>query len=102
MTEIRKTADLKADAAIAASLEGVSHRYGKTVALDNVTLAIPGGCMVGLIGPDGVGKSTLLGLISGVRKIQSGAVWTLGGDPVSYTHLRAHETPEHLVCRLLL
>jgi ribosome-dependent ATPase len=80
MTEIRKLADLKADAVIAASLEGVSHRYGKTVALDNVTLAIPGGCMVGLIGPDGVGKSTLLGLISGVRKIQSGAVWTLGGD----------------------
>jgi ribosome-dependent ATPase len=36
--------------------------------------------MVGLIGPDGVGKSTLLGLISGVRKIQSGGVWTLGGD----------------------
>ena len=80
MTEIRKPADLKADAAIAASLEGVSHRYGKTLALDNVTLTIPGGCMVGLIGPDGVGKSTLLGLISGVRKIQSGAVWTLGGD----------------------
>ena len=26
----------------------------------------------------------------------------LGGNPVSYTHLRAHETPEHLVCRLLL
>src|SRR5674536_373085 len=25
-----------------------------------------------------------------------------GPDPVSYTHLRAHETPEHLVCRLLL
>lgn len=80
MTEIRKAADLKADAAIAASLDGVSHRYGKTVALDNVTLTIPGGCMIGLIGPDGVGKSTLLGLIAGVRKIQSGAVWTLGGD----------------------
>ena len=80
MTEIRKAADLKAEAAIAASLDGVSHRYGKTIALDNVTLTIPGGCMVGLIGPDGVGKSTLLGLISGVRKIQSGMVWTLGGD----------------------
>ena len=75
-----KPTDLKANAAIAASLKDVSHRYGKTVALDNVTLTIPGGCMVGLIGPDGVGKSTLLGLISGVRKIQSGAVWTLGGD----------------------
>src|SRR5678815_5205406 len=29
-------------------------------------------------------------------------VKTPTGDPVSYTHLRAHETPEHLVCRLLL
>src|SRR5678816_4860698 len=27
--------------------------------------------------------------------------WGEGGAPVSYTHLRAHETPEHLVCRLL-
>ena len=27
---------------------------------------------------------------------------TVTGDPVSYTHLRAHATPEHLVCRLLL
>ena len=88
MNEIRKPADLKADAAIAASLEGVSHRYGKTIALDNVTLSIPGGCMVGLIGPDGVGKSTLLGLISGVRKIQSGAVWTLGGDLRDPKHLK--------------
>ena len=67
-------------AAIAASLEGVSHRYGKTVALDSVTLEIPGGCMAGLIGPDGVGKSTLLGLVAGVRKIQTGEVRALDGD----------------------
>ena len=67
-------------AAVAASLKGVTHRYGKTVALDNVTLEIPGGCMTGLIGPDGVGKSTLLGLIAGVRKIQTGEVRALGGD----------------------
>jgi len=64
----------------AASLEGVTHRYGKTVALDSVTLEIPGGCMAGLIGPDGVGKSTLLGLIAGVRKIQTGEVRALEGD----------------------
>ena len=55
----------KAAAAVAASLKGVTHRYGKTVALDNVTIAIPAGQMTGLIGPDGVGKSTLLGLIGG-------------------------------------
>jgi ribosome-dependent ATPase len=66
--------------AVVASLEGVTHRYGKTVALDNVTLAIPAGRMTGLIGPDGVGKSTLLGLIAGVRKIQTGEVWALDGD----------------------
>ncbi|HEY0275329.1 MAG TPA: ATP-binding cassette domain-containing protein, partial [Paenirhodobacter sp.] len=64
----------------AAELEGVSHRYGKTVALTDVTLRVPSGCMAGLIGPDGVGKSTLLGLVSGVRKRQSGKVLALGAD----------------------
>ena len=70
----------KAAAAVAASLQGVTHRYGKTVALDNVTIAIPAGRMTELIGPDGVGKSTLLGLIAGVRMIQTGEVRALGGD----------------------
>ena len=50
------------------------------VALDDLTLDIPAGCMAGMIGPDGVGKSTLLALISGVRKIQSGTVTVLDGD----------------------
>ena len=50
-------------------IERVSHRYGKTFALNDLTLDIPANCMVGMIGPDGVGKSTLLALISGVRKI---------------------------------
>ena len=58
----------------------MSHRYGLTVALDDVTLEIPARCMVGLIGPDGVGKSTLLALISGVRRIQEGEVVALDGD----------------------
>jgi ribosome-dependent ATPase len=66
--------------AVAASLKGVTHHYGKTVALDNVTLEIPAGRMTGLIGPDGVGKSTLLALIAGVRKIQTGEVRALDGD----------------------
>ena len=38
-------------------------RYGDVVALDDVTIDIPAGCMVGFIGPDGVGKSTLLSLL---------------------------------------
>ncbi|SOB93725.1 ribosome-associated ATPase/putative transporter RbbA [Rhodobacter maris] len=65
---------------IAARIAGLTHRYGKLTALDDVALEIPAGCMVGLIGPDGVGKSTLLGLISGVRKLQSGTLQVLGHD----------------------
>ena len=63
-----------------ARLSAVTHRYGKTVALDNIDLEIPAGCMAGLIGPDGVGKSTLLSLVAGARKIQAGSVRVLGGD----------------------
>jgi ribosome-dependent ATPase len=65
---------------VAARLEGVTQRYGKVAALDAVTLDIPAGCMVGLIGPDGVGKSSVLSLIAGARRIQSGTVQVLGGD----------------------
>lgn len=61
----------------AAGLTSVSHCYGATGALENVTISVPEGRMVGLIGPDGVGKSTLLGLVAGVRRIQSGTVSTL-------------------------
>ncbi|EJP2408040.1 ABC transporter ATP-binding protein, partial [Salmonella enterica] len=63
-----------------AQLEGVSQHYGKTVALNNITLDIPARSMVGLIGPDGVGKSSLLSLISGARVIEQGNVIVLGGD----------------------
>ena len=63
-----------------ARLEDLSHRYGAASAVDHIDLQIPGGCMVGLIGPDGVGKSSLLALISGVRKIQQGTVAVLGRD----------------------
>jgi ribosome-dependent ATPase len=61
-------------------LTDVSLRYGETKALDGVTLDLPSGCMVGLIGPDGVGKSSVLSLIAGARKIQEGRVEVLGGD----------------------
>ncbi len=63
-----------------AELSGVTLRYGPTLALDAVDIAIPAGLMVGFIGPDGVGKSSLLSLIAGARKIQTGQVSVLGKD----------------------
>ncbi|MFA6964288.1 ribosome-associated ATPase/putative transporter RbbA [Bosea sp. (in: a-proteobacteria)] len=63
-----------------ARLGRVAHRYGQSIALDDLTLDIPAGRMIGVIGPDGVGKSTLLALVAGVRIIQTGTVHVLGGD----------------------
>jgi ribosome-dependent ATPase len=63
-----------------ARLTDVSLQYGTTRALDSVSLDLPAGCMVGLIGPDGVGKSSLLALVAGARRIQEGQVEVLGGD----------------------
>src|SRR3974377_468239 len=72
----------------AARVRHLSHRYGRTIALDDVTLDIPTQCMVGFIGPDGVGKSTLLALIAGVRRIQEGEVFALDGDMRDDRHRR--------------
>ena len=70
-------------------LTDVALRYGPACALDGVTLDIPGGCMVGLIGPDGVGKSSLMALIAGARIIQQGRVEVLGGSMAERRHRNA-------------
>ncbi len=70
------------------SARSVTHRYGKTLALDNLSLDVPSGRMVGVIGPDGVGKSTLLALIAGSKKMQQGKVTVLGGDIADARHRR--------------
>ncbi len=62
------------------SAKAISHRYGKQVALNNVSLDIPAGSNVAIIGPDGVGKSTLLGLIAGAKKLQDGSLHIFDGD----------------------
>ena len=76
-------------AAVAARLTNVSLRYGEKIALDAVNLEVPPGCMVGLIGPDGVGKSSVLALIAGSRRIQEGRVEVLGGDMADAKFRRA-------------
>ena len=70
-------------------LAQVSHHHGATRALDDINLALPTGGTVGIIGPDGVGKSTLLSLLAGARAIQQGTVNVLGGDMAQAAHRRA-------------
>jgi len=71
---------------IAVAVNGVAHRYGKVTALADIGFSIRAGSATALVGPDGVGKSTLLALIAGVRRLQSGSICTLGGDVASRVH----------------
>ena len=81
-------------APFAVSVEHLSHSYGKTTALSDVTLQIPRGTTVGLIGPDGVGKSTLLSLIAGVKILQTGSVQVFG---LNVAEKKARDTLSHQI-----
>jgi putative ABC transport system ATP-binding protein len=61
-------------------LSGVSHSYGRTQALRDVSLAVQPGEVVAVTGPSGCGKSTLLLLAGGVLRVQSGRVELAGTD----------------------
>ena len=71
------------------SIKNVTHRYKKVVALDDISLDIPTGIMVGIVGPDGVGKSTLMALVAGSKKMQEGEITVLDGDIAEARHRRA-------------
>lgn len=70
------------------------HRYGKRQALKGVSLTLHAGGLVGLIGPDGVGKSTLLAILAGAKQVQDAApgqnaITVFGGDFRSARHRAA-------------
>lgn len=77
-----------AQGTIVADIQQVSLKYGKTQALKEISLALPAGCMIGLIGPDGVGKSSLLALLAGAKVVQQGRLMVLGGDIADRKHRR--------------
>lgn len=84
------SANTASSARPALEIVGVTHRYGKTLALQPTHLALPAGHTIGVVGPDGVGKSTLLSLIAGVKRLQAGHIRVLGlniGQPKDRAHL---------------
>jgi ribosome-dependent ATPase len=70
----------------------LSHVYGSVTALERISTRLPQGQLVGLIGPDGVGKSSLLAILAGAREIQEGTVVVLGAD-ISRTAARTAICP---------
>lgn len=63
-------------------LKGITRRYGNVVALDNVSLTVPDGNFVVLLGPTGAGKTTVLRMVSGLEKPDAGEV-VIGGAGVT-------------------
>ena len=64
------------------TVQDVTRRFGKTVALDHVTLSITRGSVFGLVGENGAGKTTLIKHLLGLFRAQSGSVRVFGLDPV--------------------
>ena len=61
--------------------EGLTKRYGKVLALDNVSLTLNSGCIVGLLGPNGSGKTTIIKILNGLLTPDKGRVTINGNSP---------------------
>lgn len=64
-------------------IAGLNRRFDVKLALDNVTLAVPRGCVFGLVGENGAGKTTLIKHVLGLLKAEDGSVRVFGKDPVA-------------------
>jgi len=74
----------------AVEVAGVTHRYGRTDALHDVSLTVPGGSVFALLGPNGAGKSTLLQCAIGLQAPMAGTIRVLGTPVEQLT--AAHRT----------
>jgi ABC-2 type transport system ATP-binding protein len=70
-----------ADTALGVHAEGLTKRFGRTLALDGFNIAVEGPLVLGIVGPDGAGKTTLLRILVGLLGRDRGSVSVLGVDP---------------------
>jgi len=66
----------------AISADGVVKRYGETTAVDHASLSIPVGLVLGIVGPNSAGKTTLIECIEGIRTPDEGRIAVLGLDNI--------------------
>ena len=78
---MRDSLEAPSTAPQAVELDGLTHRYGATTAVDNVTLTIKAGEIAALLGPSGCGKTTLLRIIAGFVRQNAGRV-IVGGSAI--------------------
>lgn len=64
-------------------IQGLTKKYGTVVALDNISIDLPKGRIIGLLGPNGSGKTTLIKLMNGLLQPTSGQI-LIDGEPVGY------------------
>jgi len=64
-------------------IKGLTRRFGRNTALDDVYLSVPPGIVMGLVGENGAGKTTLIKHVLGLLCAQEGSVRVFGKDPVS-------------------
>src|SRR5438034_4070990 len=99
-------------------IQGLTRRFGPKLALDQVSLTVPAGTVVGLVGENGAGKTTLIKHVLGLLRAETGSVRVFGRDPVadpvgvlsrigylserSEEHTSELQSHSELVCRLLL
>lgn len=67
----------------AASIENVTRRFGRLVALNDVSFEIPKGCVFGLVGENGAGKTSLIKMLLGLLRPNAGDVRVFGRNPVA-------------------
>ena len=77
-------------------LAGVSRRFGGLYAVRDLSLEVPAGEVTGLIGPNGSGKSTVVNLIAGLLRLDSGAIHL---DTQDITKLAPHKVAQARVAR---
>jgi ABC-type multidrug transport system ATPase subunit len=65
------------------TLNGITKFYGRIQALDNVSFSVPEGSVFGILGPNGSGKTTMLGIVMDVLKPTSGSFEFFGKPPSS-------------------